>query len=187
MKRPSLAAIREAIPLTKVRPIGAAPFSVCDLCHAPGGDCCDQFDAHRECDEWDRPIPGTEAIVLLGYEHRACERRLLDHPRLYLEERGEPGWFPKLCGPCMHRDGFACKHPDLKANGGPGLAVRIQDNSSMFICSRDDDGHRSCTRPTPEAWHCAGRRVLGEPDGYVGDEPAPSNVVRLPRAKRGGR
>lgn len=169
MKRPALASIRRAIPLSKTRPLGAGPFEVCDLCHAKDGDGCGQFEAHRECDEWDRPIPGHDAVVLVGYEHRHCERRLMDHPRLYLEERGEPGWFPMLCGPCMHRAGFRCAHPDLKANGGVGLQVKMRGGGfgPVFICTRDG----CSTPPPPTAWHCAGRRVLGEPDAYIGGAP----------------
>ena len=75
----------------------------------------------QECDDADRREP--IAVLLCP----PCSARLIEpHPRLYY---GLPFNEPfagtmGLCVPCRFRAGVRCTHPDLKANGGPGLMLQ---------------------------------------------------------------
>lgn len=151
-KKPTVAAIRAALPLTALQ-VGRPDF-VCVVC---GGACPeDELQAWRECDERDRPLGGVDAVVFLGggREHAACRKRLTDHPRLYIETPGDPGTFPRLCGSCVYRDGRTCRHPDLRANGGQGLRVDISDPfRGAIICTRP-----GIAAPVRHAVACVGRK-----------------------------
>jgi hypothetical protein len=112
----------------------------------------------REHDERDAPIAGAAAVVLLGSskDHDACHEVLKRHPRLYAPDMGSPGSFPVLCGPCDHRRGAGCAHPDLKANGGAGL--RVVANAPfgrMILCTRES----GCLTPPKVAVTCDGQAV----------------------------
>jgi len=154
VKKPKLNVIRDAVPLSASARHGRDPDFACDVCHAPA----EQLEVWREHDEHDRPIPGTDALVYLGEGHPLCRIKLDDHPRLYAEVRGEPGSFPRLCGPCEHRDGLLCRHPDLKVNGGGGLMVHLNNGifAHVHIC-----GAHGRIRPLHSAIRCAGRRLRG--------------------------
>jgi len=157
MRKPSAAAIVKAGRLTQYSRRPSDPLSACNLCgeRFVDGDqnCPLGLEAYREHDEHDWPIPGNDALLFLGYEHEECQRKMVAHARLYEEDTGEPGAFPKLCGPCDYRDGLRCTHGDLKANGGPGLAVRLLGFADMIITTSE-----GCFRPMKPAVHCAGRR-----------------------------
>src|SRR5690606_12037406 len=105
----------------------------------------------------DRPISGPGALVFLatGSAHAKCRRVLDTHPRLYVEDSGSPGAFPRLCGPCTHRRGVECGHPDLTANGGAGLKITLT-RLAAIVCSRG----AGCHTPIREAVSCVGRRTL---------------------------
>lgn len=130
---------------------------VCQACgmERPMGD-DDGPHAWQEHDGADQPEP---IVVMLC---PACAKRLIDrHPRLYRElARNEP--MPGvllLCLDCRYRDGVRCTHLDLKANGGPGLALRIAPPMTGIMCSRGrSKGHRCAPFTTwPERTrHCAG-------------------------------
>ncbi len=92
----------------------------------------------------------------MAADHPACEKRLDAHPRLYKQERGLPGTFPLLCGPCTYRQGEACRHPDLRSNGGPGLPVRM-DGPSGIVCRGRGGG--GCSPIAKNAVGCKGREV----------------------------
>jgi len=102
----------------------------------------------QERDDADQPEP--IAVLLCP----PCSARLIEpHPRLY---SGLPFNEPfagtmGLCAPCRFRDGVRCTHPDLRANGGPGLT--IQADTPVPAPGR----RRVYVRP---ATGCAGREVL---------------------------
>lgn len=151
---PKPAAIRRATPLTEMR--AKDPISACTVCARPFEKWESEIMLYRECDEFDRPKPGDDALVYVGYDGScgdACERKLQDHPRLYVEEQGLPGTFPRLCGGCVYRDGLACTHRMLKANGGPGLRV-VAERDTSFRIQCPDSG---CHFPVRDAKKCDGR------------------------------
>lgn len=152
MKRPK-APVDSVPPLSASVERGFDPLNACNLCGVPG-----ELAALRECDAADRPLPGPAALVFVGVGHKACAKVVKDHPRLYLDTRGEPGSFPKLCGPCTHRRGLACSHPNLKTNGGAGLKVGLGGIfPGVIICGR---GGR--IRPVGVALDCEGQELPGE-------------------------
>lgn len=150
--KPTLGDIRARLPISQYKARGTDPIRVCNLC----GLAAEQLSAWREHDEHDRPLEGPGRLVFIGVgaEHGACREHLDKHPRLYAEVTGLPGTFPRLCGDCPNRKGFACSHPNLKANGGPGLKVEL-DNAwaaNAIICGR---GGR--IRPVHHALKCEGK------------------------------
>lgn len=135
--------------------VAAAPpdrITACNVCGRPSS----QLSAWRAHDEFDRPIAGVGALIFLGTDHHACRKALDRHPRLYAEERGEPGTFPLLCGPCVHRRGTVC--PLARANGGPGITVSVDRfaGGGVIVCSRG-----ACSHPVSRAHACSGREVSG--------------------------
>lgn len=155
MKKPSPAAIRDAVPLSRKLPVLEDHDFRCQVCGQPA----DTLQAWREHDERDRPLLGLTAVVLLGIgrDHTECRHELDAHPRLYAEETGQPGHFPLLCGPCDRRQGRTCTHPSTKANGGPGLLVQLSDPlRGAIVCNA---GGRVYV--TKRAMECAGRSVSG--------------------------
>ncbi len=146
-RKPSTPTIRASAPLCPSPP--ADPLSACNVCGQPA----EQLDAWRTHDEHDRPIAGVDALVFLGSDHAACRTKLNAHPRLFAEVTGVPGHFPRLCGPCAYRRDTSCSHPDLKANGGAGLNVSL-DNAwaAGLICIRP-----ASARPVHHAVECVGR------------------------------
>ncbi len=104
----------------------------------------------QECDDVDRPEP--IAVLLCP----PCSARLIEpHPRLYyVLPFNEPfAGTMGLCAPCRFRDDVRCTHPDLKANGGPGLI--IQADTPIPAPGR----RRVYVRP---AMGCVGREVLDD-------------------------
>lgn len=158
--KPSVLEIRAARPLTAGR--DPDPPSCCNVCHLGSR----QLGVWRERDEYDKPVEGTGALVFIGKDHPTCLKIMENHPRLYEEEEGQPGWFPALCGPCRLRDGLACRHTDLKENGGAGLQVMPADV-------------RICRRPRSESFsirtwvECKGRDLRKPPAAAAepGDAP----------------
>lgn len=108
----------------------------------------------REHDANDSPTP---VVVVLC---KRCEdERIEKHPRLYArlsENEPAPGSMG-LCADCRHRDGTACAHPDLKANGGPGLMLTIPQPTRVHVCRspRRLSGWLTIWPHEPRA--CAGR------------------------------
>ncbi len=129
-KKPPATAIRAAMQLSAQRP--EDPLSACNIC----GCASDDMGAWREHDERDQPIAGDDYVVFIGKDHSGCMKVMKKHPRLYAEEAGRPGHFPALCGPCRFRRDLGCTHPELKANGGPGLLVTIDQGfpKNVIIC-----------------------------------------------------
>lgn len=126
-------------------------------CQDCGGS-ADDIVAWIECDERDQP---TRVVVLLCKE---CGERIVGpHPRLYHalpENKPVPGAMPHLCLDCEFRKGLTCTHPDLKANGGPGLNLAVVQPLRGFV-----DGHKY--RGPFENWPrraeaCQGRKVVGQ-------------------------
>ncbi len=75
----------------------------------------------QECDDADQPEP--IAVLLCP----SCSTRIIKpHPRLYyVLPFNEPfAGTMGLCVSCRLRVGVRCTHPDLKANGGPGLVIQ---------------------------------------------------------------
>jgi hypothetical protein len=159
MKKPAAATIRRTTPLSLVRR-GTDPIRVCSICGLDVDHKDLPSEVWRECDERDRPLPGDEHVIFLGQGkvHEACRKTLNAHPRLYVEETGAPGHFPALCVDCVHRDGFGCRHPDLKANGGAGLRVGLHDPfANAILCGRNGR-----IRTVKRALDCAGQKLPGE-------------------------
>lgn len=153
-RKPTLAQVRAARPLSDgYRTEPGKPFA-CSVCGQPSS----KLQFWRECDERDRPI---DRGIFLGGDHRDCRRTLDQHPRLYVHETGDPGFFPRLCGDCKfrHLDDIegGCTHPDLKMNGGQGLRVDLTDPMRGVICALGGDGKP--VRITREALACVGREV----------------------------
>jgi len=100
------------------------------LCQACGAGPERELQRWMEHDEQDRP---ERVLVVLC---PPCARRIIEpHPRLYelLDVfRPWPGAMD-LCCDCRHRDGLQCRHPDLKANGGPGLELKFPTPISGHI------------------------------------------------------
>lgn len=143
---PSKRAIRAAKTLCDLRPDlrTFASLMVCNICGKE-----DDHGVFRECDENDEPLPGAEHVLIAC---RDCESSHVDtHPRLYVGA-SEPGLWWWLCDPCQWRDGVRCGHPDLKANGGPGLRVST-DGSRGFVC-----GDGWCQPVGPRPVSCVGRK-----------------------------
>ncbi len=148
------AAVRASAPLS-ILPLSADRLARCNVCGKPATI----FGVWRAFDEFDRaPMPGTRALVFLGDddEHKECRAKLDAHPRLFKEEIGQPGHFPRLCGPCVHRSGFHCTHPDLKATGGEGLKVELGGLSGVRCFGR---GRGGCQTILQRALSCAGRET----------------------------
>jgi hypothetical protein len=122
--KPNPAAVRAAVPLSET--LSFLTYSC--ICGRPA----EELGLWREHDEHDLP---TESFVFIGNDHAACLKLMKDHPRLYAEEMGKPGMFP-ICGPCRHRRAHACRHPKLKANGGPGVLVQLRPlvPPNVIIC-----------------------------------------------------
>lgn len=160
MKKPTATSIAAAVPLSKGPARPADPITACNVCGQPS----DSLYVWREHDELDQPLTGHEALVFVGNDHKACIKTMEAHPRLYAERRGDPGHFPLLCGPCTFRSGFGCTHPDLRANGGPGLSVQL---SNMFkgaiFCGGRRGGGLGRIPIVNRAMSCAGQKVAGEP------------------------
>ena len=152
MSKPNVAAIRKALPLSHqaLRNYRPGTSFVCDICELEADPVL--LLVWRECDERDRPIPGTSALVFIASDHKSCVAKMEKHPRLYEEVLGGPGHFPALCGPCAHRRGLACAHPGLTTNGGPGLAVGLSGLNAI-VCARGG----GCRVPLKRAEKCAGR------------------------------
>lgn len=106
-----------------------------EVCHLCGGN-ADPAQLWRECDERDRLT--AESPLLIVCASKPCEKTIQNHPRLYRREYpGSPGHFPTLCGDCIHRDHAACKHPELRKNGGAGLSVVLHDPfKNAIVCGR---------------------------------------------------
>jgi hypothetical protein len=94
----------------------------------------------REHDDDDRL---TAVLLILCLD---CSDRLIEkHPRLYTElDKNEP--WPggmAICIACRHREGLDCRHPDLEANGGPGLKIMVPQPMTGFLDYQDKRGRRS--------------------------------------------
>jgi hypothetical protein len=110
----------------------------------------------EECDERDQP---TGVLVILCPQ---CSNRLVEkHPRLYRRidwPSPRPGAM-EICVACTFRRELACQHPDLKANGGPGLSIQIPQPIRGFRCIRGGRGGEFRMYPH-EPRECAGRQVV---------------------------
>ncbi len=152
-KKPSAAVIVASAPLS-TKP-WHDPLIQCNVCGAE----TDSLTAWCTHDERDQPIEGNEALVFIGRDHPGCIKIMENHPRLFTEERGEPGHFPKLCGGCRNRVGLECVHPKLKSRGGPGLLVQISDPlRGAIVC-----GSRGRINVVKHAFACEGQTLPGEP------------------------
>jgi hypothetical protein len=154
MGKPHRETIRRALPLSQLATRGGDPITCCAVC----GRWSPEMGLWRECDERDQPIGGAAAMVFIGADHPSCMDFMQKHPRLYIEQAGDPGTFPRLCGACTWRRGAACTHPDLRSNGGQGLEV-VMDNAFLaggIVCVRP-----GTARPIRHAVECKGRQVPG--------------------------
>lgn len=153
IRGPTTAAIRAAEPLTHAAERGTDPIMGCNICGKTAAPLC----LYVECDALDMPIEGPNALLYVGEEHPDCILVVQRHPRLYKRANGRPGTFPRLCGPCVHRRGVDCTHPDLIKNGGTGLVVSREPGPRGIVCGKDGCRIMAALRP----WvRCKGRRTL---------------------------
>jgi hypothetical protein len=152
--KPPAPRIADVTPLSAEKKLRGA--RACNLCGAPAG--VGALRLFRECDERDQPLPGNHVLLFVGGDHPACMARVDQHPWLYFEIRGAPGLFPKLCGGCIHRQGFNCTHPKASINGGPGLTLRFNPIAAMVVCIRG----KGCQRPLVHVLECEGQELQGE-------------------------
>lgn len=136
------ARVLAALPLSRLPERPVDPITACCIC----GKSSEKLVLYRECNEWDAPLQGDQFRVYIGGDHDACMKTMEKHPRLYTTERGMPGTFPRLCGPCVRRKGTSCASPKLKSNGGAGLLVNFSGING-FICGRG--GCRSAIGEAP--------------------------------------
>lgn len=91
-----------------------------DRCQGCGS--ADRVTIWQEHDDKDKPEPLFLALCL------ECADKVIEpHPRLYAgvsENAPMPGAMP-TCVACTLRRGMTCTHPNLKANGGPGLILKF--------------------------------------------------------------
>lgn len=111
----------------------------CQRCGAAAGDPERQTEMELGGKPKKKPKPRTLARFIEHDHHDKPENRLLvlcsycaaeivePAPRLYRELSPNNPWpgCMALCLDCRHRDGVSCKHPAAKANGGPGVMLRI--------------------------------------------------------------
>lgn len=142
--------------------IAGGGTAYCQRCGRDGHLDADTF-RWLEHDDNDRP----ETVVILLC--RRCSQAIVGpHPRLYRRlDRYEPapGAMP-LCDGCVFQNagrGLRCTHPNLKAAGGPGLALTMPQPSQAFV-----DGVRGGRRTgwRQMIYHgpvtaCAGRQERG--------------------------
>jgi len=155
MAKPSRVTIGAALPISRYPARGVDPIAVCNVCGEPSRE----LGVWREHDERDLPLAGDAHLVFIGRDHAACQKAMEKHPRLYEEVRGAPGHFPRLCGDCVQRRGFACTDPRLTSNGGEWLTVTLSGfGVGMILCGVR--GRRGCYTPLTHATKCEGRRTL---------------------------
>lgn len=121
----------------------AGNFDTCQLCGTQYNDIC-EFWLWQECDDNDEREEGN--YLLVGRE--CCEHKIKEHPRLYWQVawgRGAPGAFVLVCGDCPHREGFGCRHPNLRANGGQGLQVNFHNPLGIIHINYGPDDPRTGT------------------------------------------
>lgn len=165
-RKPTAAEIEAAVPLSTIAAIACPdPIMLCNVCAQPST----RLALWRECDERDRPTDRVVFVDAYDDDHAACRKAIDKHPRLYREETGLPGRFPALCGPCRHRRGDACTHPDLRANGGPGLNVSLH-RLNAIICGRG-----GCHTPLKHAVDCRGRAITCTACKGTGREERPAD------------
>lgn len=90
---------------------------------------------------WREHGDGDEPECVFFRLCRACSDRIIEpHPRLYSSmAANEPAiGAMECCRACKYRDGLRCQNPDMKANGGPGVAIRV--NQCGWACSRGKGG-----------------------------------------------
>jgi hypothetical protein len=91
----------------------------------------------REFDERDHP---TSTLVLLCEK---CGKKLIKkHPRRYEHIAAfapAPGAMP-VCALCSFCSNLACRHPDLKENGGEGLQLNVPQPTKAHIKAGRDSG-----------------------------------------------
>jgi len=107
-------------------------IGLCQSCGVSGAE--HDVVGWQEHDDSDRAEP---IVVMLC---RRCSDALIEpHPRLYRRLQAfEP--FPgamECCIGCVHLDSLACRHPSLKANGGPGLNLTFPKPTTGFWDGRD--------------------------------------------------
>jgi hypothetical protein len=154
MNKPNAAAVRASAPLSIV-PLTADRMACCNVCGKPS----DVLEVWRAHDERDNPIAGDRALVFLGAgdAHEPCHVKLEEHPRLFAQVRGHVGHLPRLCGPCVHRRGLSCSHPEEKGNGGAGLRFRLDGMTGVICYGRKRGG--CVPLDTRQAVECTGRTV----------------------------
>jgi len=112
----------------------------------------------QEHDAQDKP----ERILVILCE--TCAGKIIErHPRLYrLLDEWEPwpGCMP-LCNGCSHHNETRCEHPDLKENGGAGLALTMPRPLQAFLDYSNGRGRQGCqiTHYYGPVSACAGREI----------------------------
>lgn len=83
--------------------------------------------------------PENRVIVLC----EACSKRVIEpHPRLYRSLNPNDPWpgCMAICVDCRLRDGVRYAAPEAKANGGPGVLLRVGEPTRGFVDGRNYSG-----------------------------------------------
>lgn len=159
MKKPKPTAIAAAVPLTTLIAEGNIDrVKMCGLCRSPSET---GLDVMRECGLNDKPLAGLDALIFVGRgdAHKPCRKAVDDHPRLYETVQAQPGQMAKICGDCIHRKGLRCAHPGARANGGPGIEIKMRRPAPFqgVVCIRGPKGKNLA--PPREGVACSGRET----------------------------
>lgn len=129
----------------------------------PGGEPFATLPRWMEHDDQDRPEP----IVVVLCD--PCAERIIEpHPRLYDRVplyKPFPGAMG-ICVGCTHNDRLACRSPEARFNGGPGLEIEHPPQGVMHICTRGRGGGRGggwIELYSGPATACSGREPAVQP------------------------
>ena len=134
------------------------------LSGAPNLDACMRCGSDLGVEKWQEHDDRDQREPVVILLCRTCSDEIVEpHPRLY---RKLHDWEPfpgamALCRGCPHQVGLSCRHPDLKANGGAGLAITYP-RPAVALVDGVRNGRRTGWRETlwqgpPTA--CAGREA----------------------------
>lgn len=117
--------------------MGRRALDTCQSCGRFAGEQTDygkktNLSLWEECNDYDEP----EGIYVVLCE--ACVKLWIEkHPRLYrgLSWNAPAPGAMQLCTGCAFHGiaNLSCNHPDLKRNGGPGMAITMGERTMAFV------------------------------------------------------
>lgn len=133
-------------------------------------DRCQSCGASWDLDRWrehnmaDLPEP-IVVVMCLECSDAAVEA----HPRLYEPLHRNQPWpgCMNICVDCRHREGVSCRHPDLMANGGPGLAIETPRPNHLFWHGEGEEGE--AVGGVMVSYPCEPKRCVGRDPAAVAE------------------